>query len=201
MTGLFEKGRLFLKMNGFFEKGRLFLKGIKMVKKSNSQVKKKSLTRRSLKMYAEENYEIPYEEAEKIYRRNKQKQTPFRFDDSSRMVLSRKMSSKYRRDEQKPEWYNDNRIAILVLYEKYAAEISKECKRRNIEHFYHDHVQISPTGGLLECYMVKIQETGLKVQQLVDWAILKFNTEEMLKTDWGFNMVNVWIEVLEEKKK
>ena len=49
--------------------------------------------------------------------------------------------------------------------------------------------------------MVKIQETGLKVQQLVDWAILKFNTEEMLKTDWGFNMVNVWIEVLEEKKK
>ena len=113
--------------------------------------------------------------------------------------LSYKMS-RYRRDEQKQEWYNDNRIAIMVLYEKHAAEISKECKRRNIRHFYHPHVDVLFTGSLLELYMVKIQETGLKVQQLVDWAILKFNAEEMLKTDDGFNKANVWIEILEEKK-
>ena len=179
-------------MNDFFEK-------YKHAKKSNSNVKK-SLTRCSLKM-EEENYEISYEKAGKMsrYTRDKQKQTWFKFDDNC-AVLSRKMT-KYRRDEQKPEWYNDNRIAIMVLYEKHAAEISKECKRRNIQHFYHSHVDILFTGGILECYMVKIQETGLKVQQLVDWAILKFNAEEMLKTDWGFNKANVWIEILEEKKK
>ena len=173
---------------------------MKSIKNAKNQIQK-SLTRCSLKM-EEENYEIPYEIAGKMSRyrrRNKQKQTWYRFDDN-RIALSRKMS-RYRRDEQKPEWYNDNRIAIMLLYEKHAAEISKECKRRNIQHFYHSHVDVLFTGGLLECYMVKIQETGLKVQQLVDWAILKFNAEEMLKTDWGFNKANVWIKILEEKKK
>ena len=118
--------------------------------------------------------------------------------------LSYKMTM-YRRDQQKPEWYNENLIIIQTRHKQYGDEIAKECKRRNIVHSYVDFymVKVSPlTGGIVEepRYKIHIKETGPKVQDLVDWAVLKFNAEEKLITDWGCNKWNVWIQVKDEEE-
>ena len=116
--------------------------------------------------------------------------------------LSYKMTM-CRRDQQKPEWYNENPIIINARHRQYGDEIAKECKRRNIMHSYVDFYKIKLVyGDIVEepRYKIYIKETGPKVQELVDWAILKFNAEEKLITDEGINKWNVWIQVKDEEK-
>ena len=117
--------------------------------------------------------------------------------------LSYKMT-KYRRDQQKPEWYNENLIIIKTRHRQYGDEIAKECKRRNIVHSYVDFymIKVAFTGDIVEepRYKIYIKETGPKVQDLVNWAVLKFNAEEKLITDEGSNKWNVWIQVKDEEK-
>ena len=118
--------------------------------------------------------------------------------------LSYKMT-KYRRDQQKSEWYNDNLIIIAANHKFYGDEVAKECKRHNIAHSYVDFYKITVdpvTGCMVEepRYKIHIKETGPKVQDLVDWAVLKFNAEEKLITDWGCNLWNVWIQVKDEEE-
>ena len=103
------------------------------------------------------------------------------------------------RDEHKPEWYNENLIVIKARYRLDGDEIAKECKRRNIRHYYNKSQEIVD-GWPVDSYWIEIKETGLKVQKLADWAIRRFNTEERLKTDGGMNVRNVWIKSQDEKK-
>ena len=118
--------------------------------------------------------------------------------------LSYKMTM-YGRDQQKQEWYNDNLIVIKAWYRTHGDEIAKECKRRNILHSYSttDFNRIEIVYGEIVYkprYMVYIKETGPKVQELVDWTILKFNAEDRLNTDEGFKKWNVWIQIQDEEK-
>ena len=113
--------------------------------------------------------------------------------------LSYKMTM-YGRDKQNPEWYNNNLIAIKTRYREHGNKIAKECKRRNILHYYDTFTEDIVDGWPVTTYKVKIKETGLKVQQLADWAIMKFNAEDMLITDEGWNVTNVWIQIQDEKK-
>ena len=106
----------------------------------------------------------------------------------------------YGRDEQKQEWYNENLIVIKTRYREDGDEIAKGCKRRNILHFYDTYTKDIIDGWPVDTYKVKIKETGLKVKQLADWAIIKFNAEDMLITDEGCNVRNVWIQIQDEKK-
>ena len=43
-------------------------------------------------------------------------------------------------------------------------------------------------------YKVKIKETGLQVQQLAEWALTRYNTED------SPNVMNVWISIQDQKK-
>ena len=120
------------------------------------------------------------------------------------VLLSYKMT-KYRRDQQKSEWYNDNLIIIAANHKFCGDEVAKECKRRNIAHSYVDFYKIT-VDPVTECmvekprYKIHIKETGPKVQDLVDWAVLKFNAEEKLITDEGIRKWNVWIQVKNEEE-
>ena len=104
--------------------------------------------------------------------------------------------SKYVRDDQKQEWYDNEPIYICCSSNEIGDEIRDECKRRNISHRYHSNViEYRPKRGLTE-EMCKIQmfETGLKVRQLVDWAITKFNDETMDVAEIGIDAYYVWIQ-------
>ena len=93
---------------------------------------------------------------------------------------------------------------IKIRHRQYGDEIAKECKRRNIVHSYVDFymIKVAFTGDIVEepRYKIYIKETGPKVQDLVNWAVLKFNAEEKLITDEGSNKWNVWIQVKDEEK-
>ena len=101
-----------------------------------------------------------------------------------RALKSTVQMSKYVRDDgQKQEWYDNESIYMCCSCNEIGDEIKNECKRRNISHQYlPDVIEYRPKRSLSEAcacpeYMCKIQilETGLKVRQLVDWAITKFN--------------------------
>ena len=111
-----KKARDFEKVDflkyGILKKARDFVKSRLFEKYKNAKIKfkrKKSLTRCSLKMAKD--YKVP---------------------------LWWKMTM-YRRDEQNPEWYNENLIVIKTRYREVGDQIAKECKRRNILHFYDTH--------------------------------------------------------------
>ena len=102
-------------------------------------------------------------------------------------------------DKHKPEWYDENLAVIYARYKQDGDEIAKECKRRGIRHIYHPN-KIEIVGGWPTTFhTIRIEEKGLKVQQLAGWAIMKFNTEERLKTEDGMNVKNVWVQHQEEK--
>ena len=63
------------------------------------------------------------------------------------------------------------------LYREVGDQNAKECKRRNILHFYDTHTEYIVDGYPLDRYKVKIKETRLKVQQLVEWTLTKYNTD------------------------
>ena len=108
--------------------------------------------------------------------------------------------SKYVRDDQKQEWYDREPIYICCSSNEIGDEIRDECKRRKIRHEYFPNViEYRPTRGLTE-EMCKIQmlEVGLKVRQLVDWAITKFNDESMDKAELGIDAYFVWIQLQKE---
>ena len=101
--------------------------------------------------------------------------------------------------DQNTDWFNENLIVIVAVYRELGDQIAKECKRRNILHNYGDH--LAYTGGFMDgnlvdrpLYKVKIKETGLKVQQLAEWALNKFNTDD------SYYVRNVRIEIQDQKK-
>ena len=105
----------------------------------------------------------------------------------------------WKMDEQNPEWYNENLIAIVTRYREVGDQIAKECKRRNILYDYSDH--LTYIGEVIEDryvyspkYRVKIKETGLQVQQMAEWALTRYNTED------SPNVMDVWIKIQDQKK-
>ena len=105
----------------------------------------------------------------------------------------------WKMDDQNPEWYNENLIAIVTRYREVGDQIAKECKRCNILHDYSDHhfyMGEVIDGRLVDSpkYKVKIKETGLQVQQMAEWALTRYNTED------SPNVMNVWIEIQDQKK-
>ena len=103
--------------------------------------------------------------------------------------------SKYKRDDQKQEWYDDNLLFIYCHHYLHGCKIKDECKRRNIRQRYHPKVlEIDYTGRPVYVHKIEILDKGLKVRQLVDWAITQYNNEEMVITEDGVNTCNVWVE-------
>ena len=103
--------------------------------------------------------------------------------------------SKYKRDDQKQEWYDDNLLFIYCHYYRHGREIKGECKRRNIkQHYDPGCLERGSNGGLVTVNKIAIYDKGLKVRQLVDWAITRYNNEEMVITEDGVNTCNVWVE-------
>ena len=109
--------------------------------------------------------------------------------------------SKYVRDNQKQEWY-DEPIYICCSECKTGDEIRDECQRRKIKHKCFANVtEYRPRRSLDEAryqsddiYKIEILETGLKVKQLADWAITKFNYETMLLAPHDVLAYLVWIQ-------
>ena len=94
---------------------------------------------------------------------------------------------------QTTDWFNKNLIVIKAAYRSVGDEIKEKCKQSNILYYYGGH---SIDGGdeyigrmrvWTDEYRVEIKETGLKVKELTEWALNKFNTKT--KDD-------VWIEIL-----
>ena len=103
--------------------------------------------------------------------------------------------SKYKRDDQKQEWYDDNLLFIYCRHYQYGREIKDECKRRNIkQNYYPRRLEIDNNGRPVVVNKIAIYDKGLKVRQLVDWAITRYNNEEMIITEDGVNTYNVWVE-------
>ena len=103
--------------------------------------------------------------------------------------------SKYKRDDQKQEWYDDNLLFIYCRHFRHGREIKGECKRRNIKQDYDPgRLEGGSNGRLVVVNKIAIHDKGLKVQQLVDWAITRYNNEEMVITEDGVNTCNVWVE-------
>ena len=115
-----------------------------------------------------------------------------------KIPLGAKMTS-WKMVDQNPEWYNENLIVIVTVYREVGDQIAKECKRRNILHDYSDHhfyMGEVIDGRLVDRpkYKVKIKETGLKVQQLAEWALTRYNTDD------SYYIRSVWIEIQDQKK-
>ena len=120
-----------------------------------------------------------------------------------RTLKSTVQMSKYVRDDgQKQEWYDNEPIYICCNSNEIGDEIKNECKRRNISHRYLPNViEYRPRRSLTEACdhsedmcKIKILETGLKVRQLVDWAITKFKDETMEFTPFDVKAYSVWIQ-------
>ena len=108
--------------------------------------------------------------------------------------------SKYVRDDQKQEWYNEL-IYICSNCYKISGEIRDECKRRKIKHEYIPMVieyrsrrKNNPRAQSDAMRKIEILETGLKVQQLADWAITKFNYETVELAPYDVLAYSVWIQ-------
>ena len=110
--------------------------------------------------------------------------------------------SKYVRDDQKQEWYDNEPIYICCSCYKIGDEIRDECKRRKIRHEYFPNViEYRPRRSLTEACdqsedmgKIRILETGLKVRQLADWVITKFNDETMELAPFDIEAYSVWIQ-------
>ena len=107
------------------------------------------------------------------------------------MVRDRRLLKWY----QNTDWFNENLIVIKASYPSAGDKIKKECKQRNITHYYGDHhiYRGDVIDGRLvdrDEYKIKIKETGPKVKQLVEWALNRFNTRER---------IYVWIEIQDLK--
>ena len=110
-----------------------------------------------------------------------------------KVPLCAKMTS-WKMVDQNPEWYNENLIAIVTAYREVGDQIAKECKRRNILHFYDTYAQDIVDGYPLDRYKVKIKETGLKVMELAEWALTRYNTDD------SYYIRSVWIKIQDQKK-
>ena len=103
--------------------------------------------------------------------------------------------SKYKRDDQKQEWYDDNLLFIYCRHFLHGHAIKDQCKRRNIKQNYYPRcLEGDNNSQLVVVNKIAIYDKGLKVQQLVDWAITRYNNEEMVITEDGVNTCNVWVE-------
>ena len=78
-------------------------------------------------------------------------------------------------------WFNENRIVIKAAYRSVGDEIKEKCKQSNILYSYGGHCIL---GGDDE-YKTEINQTGLKVKELAEWALDRFNTA---------TRADVWIE-------
>ena len=83
---------------------------------------------------------------------------------------------------QTNDWFNRNKILITTRRSVVGDKIKEKCMQRGISHYYGDH---SIVGGDLyignvrvrsDRYRLTVQETGLKVKELVEWALKEFNS-------------------------
>ena len=99
--------------------------------------------------------------------------------------------------DQKYELCIDELIYICCCCKQIGDEIKAECKRRDISHWYCPYVREYTTtkdGNEKLKYMCKIgiRETGLRVEELVDWAKMKFNGVST-KSGWcDHHKIIVW---------
>ena len=107
--------------------------------------------------------------------------------------------STYNRNNQNQEWYCEP-IYICTHDEIIGEEIRDECKRREINHnYYPDVIEYRHVEGArydkLDYIIIKIEmiDTGLKVQQLADWAITENNVSIPLDP-FDYTSYMVWIQ-------
>ena len=107
--------------------------------------------------------------------------------------------STYNRNKQHQKWYCEP-IYICTHDEIIGEEIRDECKRREINHnYYPDVIEYRHVEGArydkLDYNIIKIEmiDTGLKVQQLADWAITEYNVPIPLQP-FDYASYMVWIQ-------
>ena len=107
--------------------------------------------------------------------------------------------STYNRNNQNQEWYCEP-IYICTHNEIIGEEIRDECKRREINYnYYPDVIEYKHVEGerydKMDCIITKIEmiDTGLKVQQLADWAITENNVSIPLNP-FDYTSYMVWIQ-------
>ena len=107
--------------------------------------------------------------------------------------------STYNRNNQNQEWYCEH-IYICTNCDIISKEIRDECKRREIHHEYHpfvaeykwsDCTRIEKSA--YNICKIEMIDTGLKVQQLADWAITEYNVPIPLEP-FDYASYMVWIQ-------
>ena len=106
--------------------------------------------------------------------------------------------STYNRNTQKQKWY-DEHIYICTDNPFIGREIRDECKRRKIHHEYHPFVteyrfrvstRFEKSDNICK---IEMFDTGLKAQQLADWAITEYNVSIPLEP-FDYTSYMVWIQ-------
>ena len=106
--------------------------------------------------------------------------------------------STYNRNNQKQEWY-DEHIYICTHSDIISEEIRDECKRRKINYEYRPFVverrfrKRTLVESRYNICKIEVLDTGLKVQQLADWAITEYNVWLPLDP-FDYNSYMVWIQ-------
>ena len=81
---------------------------------------------------------------------------------------------------QTTEWFNKNRIVIKAAYRSVGDEIQEKCEQSNILYYYVRYHSIHGGDGKTRVstdeYKIEINQTGLKVKELAEWALNRFNT-------------------------
>ena len=106
--------------------------------------------------------------------------------------------STYNRNNQNQEWYCEH-VYICSNSSIIGRKIRDECKRRKIDHEYHPFVteyrrrestRVEKSDNICKIEMI---DTGLKVQQLTDWAITEYNVSIPLDP-FDYASYMVWIQ-------
>ena len=111
--------------------------------------------------------------------------------------------STYNRNNQKQEWY-DGHIYICTYRDDVGEEIRDECKRRKINYKYHPFIieRRYRKRTLIEypynLCKIEVLDTGLKVQQLTDWAITECNELRLPLDYFDYKAYVVWIQPKKE---
>ena len=107
--------------------------------------------------------------------------------------------SMYNRNKQHQKWYCKP-FYICTHAEIIGKEIRDECKRREINYnYYPDVIEYKHVEGerydKIDCVLTKIEiiDTGLKAQQMADWAITENNVSVPLDP-FDYDSYMVWIQ-------
>ena len=106
--------------------------------------------------------------------------------------------STYNRNNQNQEWYCEH-VYICTSDCIMGEEIRDECKRREINYKYHPfvieykHIEGTRFENSDNICKIEMIDTGLKVQQLADWAITENNASIPLEP-FDYASYMVWIQ-------